>query len=170
VAGAKFSLARMDPSLVDLVGKTDKKTLAAWAIDCARRVLPYFEEKFPEDPRPRNALAALRTWIKTGEFSMAVIRKASLEAHAAAREVGEDNPSRSAARAAGQAVATAHVPGHSLGAAIYALQAIHRAAGASGAEAAVAKERDWQYRRLSKLQEKSRVACGRTAQGMSKLS
>lgn len=155
MAGSKFSLARMDSSLVDLVGKTDKKTLAIWAIDCVNRVLPYFEEKFPQDPRPGNAIAALRTWIKTGEFRMAVIRQASLDAHAAAREVGEDNPARSAARAAGQAVATAHVPRHALGAAPYALQAVHRAADPSRAEAAVAKERDWQYRRLIKLREKT---------------
>ena len=87
---------------------------------------------------------------------MADIRKASLDAHAAAREVGEDNPARSAARAASQAVATAHVRTHSLGAANYALQAIHRAAGVSGAEAAVTKERDWQYRRLIELNEKSK--------------
>jgi hypothetical protein len=41
---------------------------------------------------------------------MAAIRKASLDAHAAARDVGADTPARSAARAASQAVATAHVP------------------------------------------------------------
>ena len=156
MAESKFSLARKDAAMVDLVRLSDKKTLALWAIGCVKRVLPYFEEKFPEDPRPRNALAALRTCIKTGEFSMAVIRKASLDAHAAAREVGEDNPARSAARAASQAVATAHVRTHSLGAANYALQAIHRAAGVSGAEAAVTKERDWQYRRLIELNEKSK--------------
>jgi hypothetical protein len=28
-----------------LVRKTDHKTLAIWAADCAERVLPYFEEK-----------------------------------------------------------------------------------------------------------------------------
>ena len=135
--------------------KTDQKTLALWAIDCAKRVLPYFEEKFPEDPRPRNALETLQTWITTGAFSMAVIRKASLDAHAAARDVGEDNPARSAARSAGQAVATAHVPAHAIGAAIYALQAIHRATNASDADAdaAVAKERDWQYEHLLWLRE-----------------
>ena len=154
MAWAKFSLARMDPSLVDLVGKTDKKTLAVWAIDCAERVLPYFETQFPRDDRPRNAITVLRTWIRTDIFRMADIRSASLATHAAAREVGEDNPARSAARAAGQAVATAHVRTHSLGAAQYALQAVHRAAVASYAEAAVTKERDWQYRRLLKLREK----------------
>ena len=84
---------------------------------------------------------------------MAVIRKASLDSHAAAREVGEDNAARSAARAAGEAVATAHVPIHSIGAAIYGLQAIHRATDASEADAAVAKERAWQYQHLLELGE-----------------
>ena len=82
---------------------------------------------------------------------MAVIRKASLDSHAAARDVGEDSPARSAARAAGQAVATAHVRTHAPGAAIYALQAIHRATSASDADAAVAKEHEWQYQRLLEL-------------------
>ena len=136
--------------------KTDHETLAVWAMDCAERVLPYFEEKYPGDHRPRNAIETLQAWINTGVFKMAVIRKASLTAHTAAREVGEDNPARSAARSAGQAVATAHVPTHSIGAANYALQAIHRATSSSDADAAVAKERAWQYQRLLKLQKKKR--------------
>ncbi|MCX6768340.1 MAG: hypothetical protein NTY83_00630 [Candidatus Micrarchaeota archaeon] len=131
--------------------KTGHKTLAVWAVDCVERVMPYFEEKYPEDRRPRKAIEALRKWIRTGIFKMADVRKAALDAHAAAREVGEDNAARSAARAAGQAVATAHVPTHSVGAANYALQAIHRATNSSDADAAVAKERDWQYRHLIKL-------------------
>jgi len=85
---------------------------------------------------------------------MAVIREASLDSHAAAREAGKDSAARSAARAAGQAVATAHVPTHSLGAVYYALQAIHRTINSSEAEAAIAKERDWQYRRLQDLGNK----------------
>ena len=52
------------------------------------------------------------------------------------------------------AVATAHVPTHSIGAAIYALQAIHRATDSSDADAAVARERDWQYQHLLELGEK----------------
>ena len=152
---SKFSLTRYkDERIVDLVRKTSHKTLAVWAIDCTERVLPYFEEKYPEDLRPRNAIETLQTWINTGVFKMAVIRKASLASHAAAREVGEDNGARSAARAAGQAVATAHVPTHSIGAAIYALQAIYRATNSSDAEAAIAKEGDWQYQHLVELVEK----------------
>lgn len=150
---SKFSLAQHKNHFVELVKKTDHKTLAVWAIDCAERVMPYFEEKYPEDHRPRQAIETLQAWINTGMFKMAVIRKASLTSHAAAREVGEDNAARSVARAAGQAVATAHVRTHSIGAAIYALQAIHRATNSSDADAAVAKERDWQYQRLLELGE-----------------
>jgi hypothetical protein len=152
----EFSLTQYkDERIVELVGKTGHKTLAVWAIDCVERVLPYFDEKYPEDNRPRTALETLQTWINTGVFKMAVIRKAALDAHAAAREVGEDSAARSTARAAGQAVATAHVPTHAIGAAIYALQAIHRATNSSDADAAVAKERDWQYQHLVGLREKS---------------
>jgi hypothetical protein len=148
---SKFSINRKDKSMVELVSKTDHKTLAVWAMDCVERVLPYFEEENPEDHRPRQAVEALQTWINTGVFRMAVIRNAALTSHAAAREVGEDNAARSAARAAGQAVATAHVFTHSIGAANYALQAIHRATITSDAAAAVAKERDWQYQHLLEL-------------------
>ena len=150
----KFSVTHKDESIVELVSKTDHKTLAVWAIDCAERVLPYFEQKYPEDHRPRNAITALHTWIRTGIFKMADIRKAALASHTAAREVNGDNAARSAARAAGQAVATAHVPTHSVGAANYALQAIYRATISSDADAAIAKERDWQYQHLLKLKKK----------------
>ena len=150
---SKFSVTHKDESMVELMRKTDQKTLAVWAIDCVERVLPYFEEKYPQDNRPRKAIEALQAWINTGVFKMADIRKASLASHAAARDVGEDNAARSAARAAGQAVATAHVPTHSIGAANYALQAIHRATHAADADAAIAKERDWQYQHLLELRE-----------------
>jgi len=148
-----FSLKQHKEEFTELVEKTDHKALAVWAIACAERVLPYFEAEFPEDHRPREALETLQTWIDTGAFRMAVIRKASLDSHAAARDVGEDNAARSAARACGQAVATAHVPTHAIGAAIYAQQALHRAASAADADAAVAEERDWQFRRLLELGE-----------------
>lgn len=150
-----FSLARKDEPMEALVRDTDKKILAVWAIDCTERVLPYFEENCLKDPRPRDALTTLREWIDTGVFSMAVIRTASLASHAAARDAGDDTAARSAARAAGQAVATAHVPAHSRGAALYAQQAVWRAADPPEAEAAVAKERDWQYRHLLALVEGS---------------
>lgn len=150
----KFSIARKDEEMVGLVEKSDKKTLAIWAVDCAERVLPYFEKVKPGDKRPRKAIETLEEWIDTREFKMAVIRKASLDAHAAAREIGEDSPARSAARACGQAVATAHVPRHSYGSAIYAQQAIYRATNSMDA---VMSERNWQYYHLLELRKSSEV-------------
>ncbi len=147
----KFSINHKDDEMQKLVSQTDQKTLALWAIDCAERVMPYFEGNFPQDRRPRQALEILKNWIAMGEFKMSVIRKASLDSHAAARDVGTDSPARSAARAAGQAVATAHVPRHAYGPAVYAQQAVFRASEPAEAEAAVANERDWQYKRLLEL-------------------
>src|SRR5260370_28296764 len=96
---SKFSITRKDEEMLELVRKTDHKTLALWAIDCAERVMPYFEETYPQDHRPRHAIETLKTWIATGAFTMTGIRKASLDSHAAAREVGEDSPAHAAARA-----------------------------------------------------------------------
>jgi hypothetical protein len=53
-------------------------------------------------------------------------------------------------------VATTHVPTHSIGAANYALQAIYRTTNLSDSDAAIAKERDWQYQRLLELGGKSK--------------
>lgn len=150
----KFSLAATDEPMAELVNDTDQRTLAVWAIDCVERVLPFFFEKYPDDPRPENALEACRAWLQTGVFRMAVIRTASLAAHAAARDAGEDSPARSAARAAGQAVATVHVKTHSRAAAKYAQQAVWRSASPANAAAAMAQERDWQYHHLLELREK----------------
>lgn len=150
---ARFSIAHDDNEMLALVQDTDQKTIAVWAIDCAERVMPFFEQQFPDDQRPRHAIEALQAWLQTGVFKMAVIRKASLDAHAAARDVGADTPARSAARAAGQAVATAHVPRHAYGPAIYAQQARFRASHPAAAEAAAASERDWQYAHLLQLRE-----------------
>src|SRR5688500_2485426 len=92
---ARFSIAHKDEDMLALVHATDQKTLAVWAIACAERVMPYFEQQFPDDQRPRHAIEALQRWLQTGVFKMAVIRKASLDAHAAAREIGANTPARS---------------------------------------------------------------------------
>jgi hypothetical protein len=149
-----LAVTNLDKPVAELVSKTNHKTLAIWAADCAERVLPYFEEKYPGDTRPRKAIEACREWARTGVFMMADVRKASLAAHAAARDVKEDNAARSAARAAGQALATAHVPAHALAAAIYAATAVRDATDSPDADTATTKEREWQYQHLLILTEK----------------
>ena len=126
--------------------KLDKRMLAIWAADCAEHVLCYFEKMRPKDKRPRNAIKSLRVWVRTGVFRMADVRKSSLDAHAAAREAEEGSAARFAARAAGQAMATAHVITHAFGAAYYGVKA---------AEAAgVAGECEWQYQHLLRIKKK----------------
>ncbi len=122
--------------------KHDHKLLAMWASDCADHVLPFFERVNPTDYRPREAIAVLRTWIRMGVFNMSTIRGSSLAAHAAAREAEEASAARFAARAAGQAVATVHVPQHAYGSAYYALKAVV-AADAAHAESKLAEEMKW---------------------------
>ena len=100
--------------------KQDQKIMATWSLDCAERVLPLFEMVSKADHRPHRALEIGREWVQNGVFAMAVIRKASLDAHAAAKDVKEND----AACFAGQAVATAHVPQHAYGGSYYALKAI----------------------------------------------
>ncbi|MCM2464890.1 putative immunity protein [Methanoculleus oceani] len=127
--------------------RDDQVTMAAWAADCAERVLGLFEKAYPEDDRPRKAIEACRTWARTGVFRMTEIRGASLAAHAAARDAKENDAAHFAARAAGQAVATAHVPQHAYGGAYYALKAV-AAADPANAVVNVAREREWQAGRL----------------------
>ncbi|MGE0902636.1 putative immunity protein [Dehalococcoides mccartyi] len=83
---------------------------------------------------------------------MAAIRKASLDAHAAAKGK-EETDAVFAAHAAGQAVGTAHVVTHALGAALYSTRAVvaHSADVNSGLQ-----ERDWQLELLLKYVKQAR--------------
>jgi len=118
------------------------RDLALWAADCAEHVLPHFEQRHPEDSRPRQAIEAARAWAR-GEIDVGSARAAALEAHAAARAAAEPS-ARAAARAAGHAAATGHVADHARAAASYALNAVKAATGSDAAES------DWQRRRLPK--------------------
>jgi len=127
------------------VFRPDQKVLALWDAECAEHVLACFEEKHPGDDRPQKAIQACRRWVADGVFKMAAIRKASLDAHAAARDAEEED-ARAAAHAAGQAVAAAHVPTHALASAVYGIRAA--AARAGDADEGLIRERDWQLHRL----------------------
>ena len=124
----------------------DQKILAMWAADCAEHVLPYFEDIRPEDHRPRKAIEECREWARTGVFRMKVIRVASLSAHAAAKEVKENDAACFAAHAAGQAVGTAHVNTHALGSSVYAIRAV--AAYSGNVDDGLINEHYWQLERL----------------------
>ena len=122
-------------------GKSEQMILASWALDCAERVLPFFEENRPSDPRPWEAIESGRAWI-CGEIRVNEARNAAFAAHEAARNA-TDPSAVFAARSAGHAAATAHTSGHAIHAANYAIKAvpIDRKIG----------ERTWQYDHLLEL-------------------
>lgn len=100
------------------------RLLALKAAKEAERVLLIFENEHPNDGRPRQAIEAIRAWAQGNrELGMAEVRKLSLGSHAAAREAKSD-ATRFAARAAGHAVATWHVPTHAMAVPRYAGKAI----------------------------------------------
>jgi hypothetical protein len=118
--------------------KEQHRQLIIWACACAEHVLSLFLEK--PDERLEDALLVAKAWAQ-GNASTGAAMKASLVAHAVARE--SSNPtSIAAARSVGQAVATAHMADHALGAAWYALKAVKIAGGSADAE------RRWQDEQL----------------------
>jgi len=121
--------------------RPDQKILALWAADCAEHVLAYFENENPNDNRPRKAIEVCRAWVTTGIFKMSTIREASLSAHAVAK-VAKTDAAKFAAHAAGQAVATAHVPTHALGSSMYGIRAV--AAHSGIVDDGLVKELNWQ--------------------------
>jgi hypothetical protein len=121
----------------------DHRRLALWAAECAAHVLHLFEAERPADARPRQALEAVRAWVR-GELPMMRTRAAGGHAMGAARELR--GAPRFAAYAAGQAAVVAHVAAHDLGAAAYAIKAAQAAE--PGDPEAGRRERDWQRGRI----------------------
>jgi len=110
-----------------------------WACDCAEHVMPLLANSI--DKRLTNALMVAKNWT-LGKASVGEAMKASQAAHAAARD-SEDLTAIFVARSIGQAVATAHMADHSLGAAWYGLKAVKNAG------LSVESERKWQDSRLA---------------------
>jgi hypothetical protein len=121
--------------------KDNHHQLLRWARVCSEHVLPLIGEHI--DERLVHVLHVAREW-ENENIAVGDAMKASLGAHAVAREFS-DPVSIAVARSIGQAVATAHMADHSLGAALYALKAV-KCAGKS-----IEKEREWQTARLKKL-------------------
>ena len=119
--------------------------LAIWAAKCAEHVLHYFLSEHPNDSRPKNAIDKAYAWSR-GEITMIQAREAAYAAHNAAKEA--NGAASFAARAAGHAVATAHMADHELGAAAYAIKAVVAASPESQKEENKIREIEWQRNKL----------------------
>ncbi len=120
--------------------KKNQKILAIWAADIAKRMLPYFRNRYSKDKRPQKAINALNAWIK-GEIRVGPVRVAALAAHAAARRA-KNLEAKFAARAIGQAASTPHVAAHALAASYYAVKVV--------GPKKIKKELDREYKKLPK--------------------
>jgi hypothetical protein len=123
----------------------ERRIVAAWAADCAARVLELFEAEAPEDSRPRDAIDRTRAFAR-GELGVAEEIRRRFTAGVAARDV-KSPAAAAAARAAGQAAATPHMGAHALGAAAYAAKAAGLAA--PDRPDAVSEEIRWQLGHMS---------------------
>ena len=100
----------------------DRRAVAAWAADCAERVLPLLETEAPGDDRPRKLIARARAYAR-GELATAEGIRVRFTDGVSVGEV--DAPAAAAAaRAAGQAAAVCHMGAHALGVAAYAVKAV----------------------------------------------
>jgi hypothetical protein len=140
----RFITLRRGGTLTD----ADHHLLALWAAACAEHVLHHFESVQPSDLRPRQAIEAIRAWIR-GEIKMSESRAAGGRAMSAARPLS--GAARHAAYAAGQAGVVAHVAAHELGAAAYAIKAVRAAAPKGEEERAGRLECCWQREQLPEV-------------------
>ncbi|MGA1838827.1 putative immunity protein [Herbiconiux sp. 11R-BC] len=120
----------------------DRRLVAAWAADCAERVLPLFEAEAPADGRPRDAIERARAFSR-GELDAAGEIRRRFVANRAAQVVSSP-AAKAAAWAAGQAAGVAHMGAHALGAAAYAAKAAALAAPGDGGPAEIS----WQLEHL----------------------
>lgn len=125
-----------------------KPLMVTWACDCAKRVLPVWEAKYPEDRRPHDAVAAARNWVANPceETQQAAAYAANAAAWAADDARAYALVAYASYAAADAANAAAYVVDASYAAADAADYASHAANYASRAD-----ERDWQINRLKEL-------------------
>jgi hypothetical protein len=104
------------------LSEADRRLVAAWAADCAERVLYLFEAEVPGDERPRALIARARAHAR-GELTTAEGIRRRFTGGVGAGEL-HTPAAAAAARAAGQAAAVCHMGAHALGAAAYAVKAV----------------------------------------------
>lgn len=121
----------------------DRRLVAAWAADCAERVLPLFEAEAPDDDRPRDGIARARAFSRGGLDAAGEIRRRFVAGRAA--QSATSPAGKAAAWSAGQAAGVAHMGAHALGAAAYAAKAAELASPGRRET-----ELEWQLRHMSR--------------------
>jgi hypothetical protein len=155
--------------LVSQVGTLTQVIAVQWAAECAKRVLKLYEDRYPEDKRPREAIQAALKWVKDPtEANRAAANAAAYAAYvanaAAYAATYAAYVANAAAYAATYAANAANAAAYdaayaAANAAAYAANAANAAAyaaayaayDAAAYAAACEKEREWQSDRLLEL-------------------
>ena len=109
-------------SLRHLIDQSNRCALTLWALELAEDTVLQLAERYPEDLRPGEAIAASRAWA-AGEIKMPIVKRAILNCHAMAKEL-TDPTDIARCHAVGQACSVIHTIGHALGYPMYELTAI----------------------------------------------
>ena len=109
-------------NLRHLIDQANRRALTLWALELAEDTVLQLAERYPEDLRPEEAIAASRAWA-AGEIKRPFAKRAILNCHAMAKELTA--PADIArCHAVGQACSVVHTAGHALGYPLYELTAI----------------------------------------------
>ena len=109
-------------NLRHLIDQANRRALTLWALELAEETVLQLAERYPEDLRPEEAIAASRAWA-AGEIKMPIAKRAILNCHAMAKEL-TDFADIARCHAVGQACSVVHTAGHALGYPMYELTAI----------------------------------------------
>ena len=109
-------------NLRHLIDQSNRRELTLWALELAEDTVLQLAERYPEDLRPGEAIAASRAWTAC-EIKMPIAKRAILNCHAMAKEL-TDLADIARCHAVGQACSVVHTAGHALGYPLYELTAI----------------------------------------------
>lgn len=137
--------------LIKLIGLQNHRALVMWALECAKLPLKRFEEKYPDEIRPRVCLELCESWAR-GRIKMPAAKKAILDSHAAAKDI-DDAEYAALCHAIGHAGATVHVETHALGLPMYELTAIVLRHGKDNFSKPVSEKIEYYHNRLLYWQE-----------------
>lgn len=137
--------------LIRLIQLQNHRTLVMWALDCAKVPLKEFEEKYPNERRPRICLELCEAWAR-GRIKMPIAKRAILDSHAVAKEI-DDSEYGALCHAIGHAGAAVHVETHALGLPIYELTAMVLKYGKDNFQKPVSEKINYYYNRLLYWQE-----------------
>lgn len=108
--------------LTVLFREQEHRTMVLWALELAAESAARLEERYPAEPRPRQALEAAWAWVE-GKIKMRLAQRKILDCHAFAKRI-DSKEDAAICHAIGQACAVVHTAGHAIGYPMYELSAI----------------------------------------------